>query len=263
MSVIAAMGEDGLKKFVPKLGDRVAIVRFCKNGGCFSTDNRQRLSLVERIRLYQNQSENGNTSASLTKPKSRQKSSGDTYLPNEKPTRVIKIGWMLNGKTVRERNGGGVRTISMSKMAKKQDILQKGLELFFPNGFSDKHGSLSKYSCNLLDYKENIFDENFTVGNMYKVTNLPMLRFYVSTNINEDEKDVSTEKPLVEISTTTSTHTSTAAACDVPVATIQSYDELFSDQELFDIDNVAFSENISSPFVGKYYIILPICDYII
>lgn len=40
MSVISAIGEDGLKQFVPKLGDRAAIVRFCKNKGCLATDNK-------------------------------------------------------------------------------------------------------------------------------------------------------------------------------------------------------------------------------
>lgn len=77
------------------------------------------MSLIEKIRLSQNESENGHTAAA-TIPKSRQNSSDETYSPNEKPTRFLKIGWMLNGKTAREKNGGGVRTVSVSKTAKRQ-----------------------------------------------------------------------------------------------------------------------------------------------
>lgn len=71
---------------------------------------------------------------------------------------------------------------------------------------------------------------------MYKL--LPMLRFYVSTNIDEDEKDLSLEKPVAGISVIvpphTSTATSTAIASAVPAVTCQSYNELFTDQELYD-----------------------------
>lgn len=87
---------------------------------------------------------------------------------------------------------------------------------------------------------------------MYKVTNLPMLRFYVSTNINEDEKDLSVETPMT-ISTVIPTVTSPAVSSSVTSANYQSYDELFSDQ-LYNDNLYPFAGNTTIAFFVTVYL---------
>lgn len=184
MAAIVALGEDGLKQYISKLGDRLVTVKFCKNGGN-PGNNTRRLSLVDRIKMSQMESVNNHSKLNnnnLPGPTTNTPSS-KRHAPNEKPTRIISIGWIMNGTPVRERNGGGARSVSINKKAKKPDILQRALDLFFPNGVSlKKHGPLSKYTYDLLDYKEHVLNEEYTVAQLYKMTGLSMLRFYLATN---------------------------------------------------------------------------------
>lgn len=159
----------------------MATIKFCKNNSVSQGSICRRLSLVERIRKSQQESEDG-------RKRSRESALISVKrAPHEKSSRIINIGWVLNGMTVREKNGGGTRSVSIDKSARKTDILEKGLNLFFPGGISAKIGELSKYSYELLDFKLHTLNDNYTVGEMYNMTGINLLRFYLSTKILEAE----------------------------------------------------------------------------
>ncbi|CAG9763649.1 unnamed protein product [Ceutorhynchus assimilis] len=179
MEVVKDMPDDKLKQFIPKMGDRMALIRFCKS----TFASRNGVSLIERIKLSQSKSCGVDLQLCQSSTKKKQ-----VAVPNLKATRTVNIGWILNGKPVREKNGGGRRSCSLSKEAKKKDILEKAIEFYFPNGVSVSGLKLEDTDYDLLDFKEHVLedDDTITVGQMYAITGLNLLRFYLSTNIKED-----------------------------------------------------------------------------
>lgn len=74
---------------------------------------------------------------------------------------------------------------------------------FFPKGVSSK-GLLSKFHCELLDYKCNVFNTDLTVEEMYNISALSVLRFYLATS-SEDDSMLSKDKTFsTEILTSSS-----------------------------------------------------------
>lgn len=108
----------------------------------------------------------------------------------EKDRRRIELGWIhkCGSKSVqiRSKKGGGTRKLTLSKDATKKDLLDMGKMLFFPNGHSSK-GSQNDYEFDVWDYQDRSMDENSTVGQMYKDTNMSILRFYLASIENEDD----------------------------------------------------------------------------
>lgn len=111
-----------------------------------------------------------------------------------KQTRFIEIGWYYMDKSVqryrqvKKNHGGGTRRVSMDKSSKSEEILDVGKKLFFPNGVSTK-GPLGAFEIELLDYKCHKFDSNLTIKEMYDLSALTTLRFYVATTRISDESD--------------------------------------------------------------------------
>lgn len=76
--------------------------------------------------------------------------------------------------------------LTQSKDATKKDLLDMGKMLFFPNGQSSK-GSQNDFEFDVWDYQDRSMDENSTVGQMYKDTNMSILRCYLASIENEDD----------------------------------------------------------------------------
>ncbi|XP_041440422.1 uncharacterized protein LOC121400700 [Xenopus laevis] len=74
----------------------------------------------------------------------------------------------------------------MGKDAGKQEIMDEGKCLFFPNGKSSKgHESLFKFD--VCDFQQNSLSPDVTIGCMYDTIKLPVLRFYLTTEkINQN-----------------------------------------------------------------------------
>ena len=102
-------------------------------------------------------------------------------------TRKLNLGWIHEGKQMWNKNGGGTRSIYLEKTANKESILQKGKDLFFPNGIS-KLALLSEVECDIVDFSEAPFPETKTVGNMYENVKMGILRFYLTTVFNSEDR---------------------------------------------------------------------------
>lgn len=104
---------------------------------------------------------------------------------------------MHNGKVLRTPSGGGTRKLTVDKTCDNKVLCEKGIELFFPDGKSSK-GPLVKFTYQVLDYEKVPMPDGLTVGDLYEVTKIGILRFYFSTCNREV-----TEKEVTETCSTT------------------------------------------------------------
>ncbi|XP_048040617.1 uncharacterized protein LOC125264845 [Megalobrama amblycephala] len=168
-SVIQIMTDDQLKEYLPSYGDRLAIRGYCRRKEQDPSGRKSKLFDRLRTRLARNKGDTDN----VCEKKNGQKS-----------MRKIEMGWMhfREGKftQVRTKKGGGTRKISVSKDCRKKDLLEKATELFFPDEKSSM-GSFTDFVVDVTDFQEQTIDEQITVGELYELTKLPVLRFYLTT----------------------------------------------------------------------------------
>lgn len=113
---------------------------------------------------------------------------------NSKKTRAVEIGWVCfqeidsSYKQVRSKYGGGTRKISVPKDTKCSELLEMAKRLFFPEEISTK-GHLSEFNCELLDFKSHQFDLDYTVQEMYDISSMNMLRFYLASSKKTNDND--------------------------------------------------------------------------
>lgn len=168
-AAICEMADDDLEKLFPKHGDRIHIRSFCNKFIKF-----KKQSLIEKLKLKMNEG------------KKRKEDSPQNHLRKKKATRVITLGWLHfsikynDYRQVKTKCGGGTRKISVPKYFRCTDILEAAKELFFPKGVSNK-GKIELFVTELLDYKNHECDQDLTVDDMYNITGLTTLRFYLAT----------------------------------------------------------------------------------
>ncbi|XP_027886415.1 uncharacterized protein LOC114152668 [Xiphophorus couchianus] len=81
------------------------------------------------------------------------------------------------------------------RMLKKREIIQMAIGLFFPNG-RNREGSIADFEMDLKDYQEVAIDDKITVGQMFHVTKLTILRFYLTTHKKKANQSVSQDEVL-------------------------------------------------------------------
>lgn len=162
-----------------------------------------------------------------------------------KTTRKIEIGWFHDGKQVRKCSGGGTRTIVISKHAKKSDILSQAKELFFPRGVSKK-GPWETFSHYVFDFQESVLEDEISVGELYTVLKMGMLRFYLSTNSipNSDELNVSDTEKEAEMH-------EAQEKCATPVISVDSADSLSQSSDTVIIGPYSGEPMVYQP--GSYF----------
>ncbi|XDV50949.1 hypothetical protein PO909_019913 [Leuciscus waleckii] len=166
------MTDDRLKEYLPSYGDRLAIHGYCRRK---EQDPRGRKSkLFNRLRTSLARSR-GDTDNVCEKRRSKNA---------QKSMRNIEMGWMhfREGKCiqVRTKKGGGTRKICVSKDCTKNDLLEKAAELFFP-GEKCSVGSFTDFVVDVTNFQEQTIDDQITIGELYELTKLPILRFYLTT----------------------------------------------------------------------------------
>ncbi|KAB0795092.1 hypothetical protein PPYR_11931 [Photinus pyralis] len=173
-ATIQVMDEEVFKKYIPRLGDRIAVKNFCqkkllpkKNG------------LIEKLRqkmaARNARSDNKGASSHVLEPKKHRKT-----------TRAIELGFMAFNDTtkqltqVRLNKGGGTRKVDVDRTSKNTDILEFAKKLFFPNNISKTFGPIENFTISLLDFCKSPVDTDLTVEEMYNETKVNKLRFYLS-----------------------------------------------------------------------------------
>ncbi|XP_060595302.1 G2/M phase-specific E3 ubiquitin-protein ligase-like [Ruditapes philippinarum] len=136
-----------------------------------------------------------------------------------KPTRKIEFGWIHDSIQVRKRFGGGTRKEDVSRNAVKEDLIEVGKRLFFPDGMSKK-GAVDEFKFDILDFKETKLPENITVSECYDLFKTGVVTFYLHTT----RKDSSVSAPSSTVtyqqannSTYSNTHNQIATTSSGPV----------------------------------------------
>ena len=106
---------------------------------------------------------------------------------------------------VRTKKGGGTRKESVTKDSKKQNLIEKALRLFFPDG-KNPEGSLADFDIDLTDFQKHSLDGGITVGELYEKTKLPILRFYLTTKKRKNTSDINLEEDNSDATEGETTH---------------------------------------------------------
>lgn len=107
------------------------------------------------------------------------------------------MGWMhfREGEfvQVRTRKGGGTRKESAPKNSKKQNLIEKAVQLFFPGG-KNAEGSLTDFDIDLTDFQKHSLEDSITVRELYEKTKLPLLHFYLTMKKTDIASDINLEE---------------------------------------------------------------------
>lgn len=100
---------------------------------------------------------------------------------NAKSSIKIELGWIHEGRYMRNCCGGGIKVLEVSKDSNRKDLASHARKLFFPNGKSKK-GKWEHFQHNIFDFKESKTNESTTVGELTRQSKFGILRFYLNTN---------------------------------------------------------------------------------
>ncbi|XP_063767224.1 uncharacterized protein LOC134883048 [Eleginops maclovinus] len=187
-TVLDYMDDNTLADYIPTYGDRIAARRFClQHSATAKTKESAKHSMLEKLKRKMGiaVSDENNNQETSTKRQKIHYATCNKFA--ERKTRKVELGWIHEGKQVRKRKGGGTRTLDVPKESKKTDILQYAKDIFFPNG-KNKLGKFETFSHDIVDYQEEaIFDDAITVGELYSVLRMGVLRFYLCTKVPKDK----------------------------------------------------------------------------
>lgn len=193
-------------------GDIFALKAFCQRHTIASTSTPvidvKKTDFEERKRKLLEQLEIGK---SKKKVKSNEKSSSSCTSTNTGvKTRKISLGWLNYSERqkrfvpVRQINGGKSRRLSVATNANKQDIIEEGKKLFFPDGMSPQ-GYATAFIFDLANFKGNTIEDEtkdgektdpFTMQAYIEKSKLSQVRLYLTTRliVSDDEEDQESEQ---------------------------------------------------------------------
>lgn len=211
-SVIPVMTDGDLAKYIPKCGDRLATVAFCRQASASMETRSRKDSILKRLRHRL-------VSSEVTVPARKKQWVGNTSA--KKNERRIELGWMdffekeKHYKQVKAINGGGTRHLTIDRDKTVLEIKEMAENLFFPNGFSKKKKKLSDYSTEIESSQIKVCSSS-TVEEMYEQSKVRILRLYLHTKMKkvglsseEEEADMQLTSATVVDLTGTEPHCST------------------------------------------------------
>ena len=89
---------------------------------------------------------------------------------------------------MRLHQGGGTWKLQIDKYASKEVLKQTALDLFFPSGASSK-GLKDDFHFQIVDFQEHAIPGDITIGQMYQITQVHVLRFYLVSSAKVVEDD--------------------------------------------------------------------------
>ena len=180
VEAIQLMDDQTLSMYIPKAGDRVMLRQFCKpKSTATSTSKKESLFSILKKKMH------GSIQFSEDELENDRKSTKRLPKLNAtKQSRRIELGWMHDGKVLRTKSGGGTRKLDMPKKAVNSDILEAGKKLFFRDGRSKK-GKFDHFDAVILDYQHVPMPDDVTIGDVYDISKMGIVRFYLSTKTKE------------------------------------------------------------------------------
>ncbi|XP_041861569.1 uncharacterized protein LOC121652708 isoform X2 [Melanotaenia boesemani] len=172
------MTDEQLMKYVPKIGDRMAIRQYCRREVAVlegtTSVSKATASLMSKL----NDRRNARRSARDFRG---EKLAGN--LNALKPERAFQMGLFEedNGRCIqiKERRGGGTRHLKAPKSTTMAELIETGKDLFFPNGKS-RLGNVSEFKFTMRDFTEEELDPTTTLSQQYEKRKVRMLRLYLS-----------------------------------------------------------------------------------
>ncbi len=141
--------------------------------------------------------------------------------------RTIILGWIHNGKNVRDKTGGGARKIKVKNSATKKDISAEGYKLF--GAAISRRGNVNTTTFNVLDYCQVVMPLLVTVGQVYDIVKpSSYLKFYFSSTtlhgktatsaetVTSAPAETVTSAPGETVTSASGDTSSTSTASDIP-----------------------------------------------
>ncbi|KAL3836965.1 hypothetical protein ACJMK2_022367 [Sinanodonta woodiana] len=209
-SVIALMTDEDLKEYVPKYGDRIAVLAFARRivssesmrGGSSSEDRKCNLLMRLKGRL-------SSKKRNIAVGEDSNQSHG-CYLSligninAKKVQRRLEVGWLdfdpitESYKQVKTACDGGTRQLILDLHITMAELLETAKILFFPNGES-MQGKLDEFTFDISDFSK-----------LYNETKMKLLRVYMGTTRrcasvgntetkDNESSDISTNKEASEV----------------------------------------------------------------
>lgn len=172
------MTDSDLAKYIPKAGDRVSTVAFCRQATLSQQSPSRKESILSRLRQR--------LSGAEGMPPKKRSSKWAENTNAKRKVRRIEVGWMdfdeekERYKQVKSVSGGGTRHLSIDKDETVANIKLMAENLFFPKGFSKKNKSLSHYSTHIESSQIHV-DVSNTVEELYNQSKVKILRLYLCT----------------------------------------------------------------------------------
>ena len=171
--------------YFPKHGDRFAARAFCRRNSLASNSELTGTKLEEALSAVKNKVSISNCPTHTNRsPKESLSCTVDSQQKSSKLLRRVEVGWLhFSGecyKQVRKSCGGGIRHFNMSRNWTMSEIQDEATKLFFPNGSSAK-GALDTLDLKIVDFGQKNLAGQETVGHLYDVTKVNLLRVYLSS----------------------------------------------------------------------------------
>ncbi|KAL3861531.1 hypothetical protein ACJMK2_007560 [Sinanodonta woodiana] len=215
------MTDEDLKEYIPKYGDRIAVLAFARRivssesmrGGSSSEDRKRNLLMRLKDRLS---SKKRNIAVGEDSNQSRGR-----YLSligninAKKVQRRLEVGWLdfdpvtESYKQVKTASGGGTRQLKLDLHITMAELLETAKILFFPNGES-MQGKLDEFTFDISDFSKCSISQEKTLEEVYNETKMKLLRVYMATTRrcasvgnaetkDNESSDISTNKEATEV----------------------------------------------------------------
>ncbi|XP_039651033.1 uncharacterized protein LOC120555909 [Perca fluviatilis] len=205
-TVIPLMTDSDLAKYIPKAGDRVSTVAFCRQAALTQQAPSRKETILSRLR----QRLSGTEGTPRAPQNKSSKWAGNANA--KRKVRRVEVGWMdfdvkeQRYKQVKSVSGGGTRHLSVDKDETVADIKVMAENLFFPNGLSKKKKDLSHYSTHIESSQTHVKMSN-RVEELYNQSKVKILRLYLCTKkktgpqpaVGEEDDLSVTQPPLIDL----------------------------------------------------------------
>ena len=122
----------------------------------------------------------------------------------KKDNRRIELRWLhcesdTVVRQVRPAKGGGTRHLMVSSDATVADVMQSALDMYFPNGESQK-GRLEDFTFSMVNFDQSKVLPTDTISLLYNRTRVKMLHLYLHSQY-KDCSSAEGKEPIDELNT--------------------------------------------------------------